>query len=50
VYYGQGKSIHEATEAELKKDLQERDLENPLAYRNNEMEFKLTEEDLKKHS
>ncbi|PNF32539.1 hypothetical protein B7P43_G02459 [Cryptotermes secundus] len=50
VYYGQGKAIHEATEEELKKDLQERESENPLAHRNNVMEFRLTEEDLKKHS
>jgi hypothetical protein len=35
---------------ELKNDLQERESENPLAHRNNEMEYKLTEEDLKKHS
>ncbi|PSN38445.1 hypothetical protein C0J52_24977 [Blattella germanica] len=48
IFYGQGKALTEATETELMNDLKERESENPLAYRNNEMEFKLTEDDLKK--
>jgi hypothetical protein len=48
-YYGRGKAIREATEEEIKNDLQERESENPLAHRNNKNDFKLTKADLKKH-
>ena len=49
IFYGQGKPINEATQEELMKDVAERKSENPMAYRNNEMEFMLNEDDLKKH-
>ncbi|KDR17319.1 delta(7)-sterol 5(6)-desaturase erg32-like [Zootermopsis nevadensis] len=49
IYYGRGKELREATEEEIKNDLQERESENPLAYNSNKNEFKLTKDDLKKH-
>jgi hypothetical protein len=42
--------LHEATEEEIKSDIHERESENPLAYRNKEMVYKLTDKDLKKKS
>lgn len=49
IYYGQGKSIAEATEGELNDDIAERESENPLAYDNNEHAFSLSKEDIKKN-
>lgn len=37
----------EVTTDELKADLEERKSENPLAYRNNKLEFKLTKAELR---
>nr|CAD7201735.1 unnamed protein product [Timema douglasi] len=48
IYYGKGKALNEVSENELMNDIKERKSENPLAYRNNNMEFELTEEDIKK--
>ena len=45
-FFGQGKSIKDATEEELKTDLTERVSENPLAYSGNKLHFELTEEDI----
>jgi len=42
--------LQEATEEELKSEIQERDSEKPLAYRNKEMVYKITDTDLKKKS
>lgn len=47
IFSGKGKALTEASDAELKADLEERLAENPKAYRGNELEFKLTETDLK---
>jgi lathosterol oxidase len=49
IYYGRGKAIRDATDEELKNDLHERESENPLAYKNNINDFKITKADLKKH-
>jgi len=50
IFYGRGKALQEATEEEIKSEIQERESENPLAYRNNEMVYKITDKDLKKKS
>jgi hypothetical protein len=42
--------LQEATEEEIKCEMQERESENPLAYRNKEMDYKITDMDLKKKS
>jgi len=42
--------LQEANEEEIKREIQERESENPLAYRNNEMIYKITETELKKKS
>ncbi|KAJ3666791.1 hypothetical protein Zmor_002222 [Zophobas morio] len=47
IFYGQGKRIDEVSAEELKADLEERESENPLAYRDNKMEFKLSDTELK---
>lgn len=46
-FYGQGKALAEATKEELAQDLQERHLENPKAYRDDKMEFAMSEEEVK---
>ena len=45
-FYGQGKSISEATEEELKQDITERVSENPLAYSGNKLHYELTEDEI----
>lgn len=50
IFYGRGKALQEATEEEIRSDIQERESENPLAYRNKEMVYKITDKDLKKKS
>lgn len=50
IFYGRGKALQEATEEEIRSDIQERESENPLAYRNKEMVYKITNKDLKKKS
>lgn len=47
IFYGTGKSVDKATSNELKADLEERELENPLAYRK-EMPYKLSDKELKR--
>ena len=47
IFYGRGKALQEASEEEIKIEIQERESENPLAYRNNEMVYKITDTDLK---
>jgi len=42
--------LHEATEEEIKSEIQERESENPLAYRKNDMAYKISDKDLKKKS
>ena len=45
-FYGQGISISEATEEELKQDITERVSENPLAYSGNKLHYELTEDEI----
>ncbi|XP_066262947.1 uncharacterized protein [Euwallacea similis] len=47
IYYGTGKSLESASEEELRTDIEERDLENPLAYRT-EMPYKFSQQEKKK--
>ena len=42
--------MQETTEEEIKSEIQGRESEIPLAYRNNERVFKITDTDLKKKS
>lgn len=46
VFYGKGKPLSEASPEELKEDMEERQSENPLAYRENELVYKLSESEL----
>ncbi|KAK3922518.1 putative Delta(7)-sterol 5(6)-desaturase [Frankliniella fusca] len=46
-FYGRGKALTDATQEELAQDLKERISENPRAYRNDNMEFALSEEEVK---
>ncbi|CAG9764268.1 unnamed protein product [Ceutorhynchus assimilis] len=46
IFYGTGKSIEAATTEELKTDVEERTLENPLAYREEMMPFKFSEKEV----
>jgi len=48
IYYGQGKKLSEATDAEKEADLKERRDENPLAYQGNKHQFEMSEEEMKK--
>ena len=48
IFYGFGKKLDEANTEEIEKDMAERNSENPLAYTNNKLHYKLTENDLKK--
>lgn len=50
IFYGRGKALQEATEEEIRSEIQERESENPSAYRNKEMVYKITDKDLKKKS
>ncbi|KAJ8866408.1 hypothetical protein PR048_032251 [Dryococelus australis] len=47
-FYGQGKSLKEASKEEIMNDLKERESENPLAYRSKTLDFKITDNELKK--
>lgn len=47
IFYGKGKGIDEVSSEELKADLAERESENPLAYRQNKSEYKLSKSELK---
>jgi len=47
IFYGKGKSLKEASETELAKDIAERKSENPLAHDNDKNTFELFENDLK---
>lgn len=46
IFYGKGKSISEATEEELQRDIRERVSENPLAYSGNKLHYELTKEEI----
>lgn len=46
-FFGKGKALSEATETELKADVEERLSENPIAYRENKLVYKLTDKELK---
>ncbi|KAG5867749.1 hypothetical protein JTB14_019211 [Gonioctena quinquepunctata] len=48
IFYGQGKSLKEVSDVEFRTDLEERKSENPLAYRNNKNQNKLTKSDIQK--
>ena len=48
MFCGRGKALQEATEEEIKSEIQERESENPSAYRNKEMVYKITDTDLRK--
>ena len=48
LYYGQGKSLSEATTEELMEEVAERQSENPRAFASNEHEFELSMADVKK--
>jgi len=50
IFYGRGKALQGTNEEEIKSEIQERESENPLVYRNNEMVYKITDTDLKKTS
>ncbi|KAJ1521425.1 hypothetical protein ONE63_003097 [Megalurothrips usitatus] len=45
-YYGVGKALDQASREEVAQDLQERSLENPKAYRNDNMEFAMSAEEV----
>ena len=45
-FYGKGKKITEATENEILADIEEREAENPLAYRGNKLIYSLSKADL----
>ncbi|XP_033225909.1 lathosterol oxidase-like [Belonocnema kinseyi] len=45
-FYGKGKKITEATENEILADIEEREAENPLAYRDNKLIYSLSKADL----
>lgn len=45
-FYGKGKSIKEASKEEIEVDVNERNCENPLAYRDNKLEFQLDKSDI----
>ncbi|XP_046614818.1 methylsterol monooxygenase 1-like [Neodiprion virginianus] len=45
-YYGKGKLISEATKNEIEADMEERDSENPLAYRDNKLIYKISKKEL----
>ncbi|XP_063227314.1 lathosterol oxidase-like [Bacillus rossius redtenbacheri] len=47
-FYGQGKSLKEASKEEIITDLKERESENPIAFRGNYDGFKISQEELKK--
>ncbi len=47
IFFGKGKALSDATDAEIKQDVNERVSENPLAYQGDKLHFELTEEDLK---
>lgn len=46
IFYGKGKSLNEVSPDELHADMEERLSENPLAYRENQLVYKLTRADL----
>ena len=48
IFYGKGKALNEASEAELARDIAERRSENPLAYDNDKNTNELTNDDLKR--
>lgn len=48
IYYGTGKAVEAASSRELAADIEERELENPLAYREVNMPFKFTQTEKKK--
>jgi hypothetical protein len=50
IFYGCGKALQGKNEEGIKSEIQERESENPLVYRNNEMVYKITDRDLKKTS
>ena len=45
-FYGKGKKISEATTKEILADIEEREAENPLAYRDNKLIYSLSKADL----
>lgn len=46
IFYGKGKTFDEVSAEELKADLEERNSENPLAYRGNKLEYELSTKDV----
>lgn len=48
LFYGQGKALSEVTPEEMAEELEERSNENPLAYHENVMLYKLDDEELEK--
>lgn len=46
IFHGKGKSFSEASDREIQADIQERESENPLAYKENVLEYKLTDADI----
>lgn len=47
IYFGKGKEFNEVSEDILKVDLEERESENPLAYRSDTNENRISEEEVK---
>ncbi|KAL3276408.1 hypothetical protein HHI36_011792 [Cryptolaemus montrouzieri] len=48
IFYGKGKSLKEVTEEEIEVDMDERNSENPLAYRNDKLEYQLDRSEIEK--
>lgn len=46
IFYGKGKALTEVSSKELAQDIAERNSENPLAYRDNRLIFKLSDKDV----
>lgn len=46
IFYGQGKALNEVSAEELQADMEERNSENPLAYRENQLVYKLNKTDV----
>ncbi|XP_057663211.1 uncharacterized protein LOC130898155 [Diorhabda carinulata] len=48
IFFGNGKAIQEVSEAELLEDIKERQSENPLAYKNNKLDYELSPAQIKR--
>ena len=46
IFYGHGKSLSDASNEELQKDVAERTSENPIAYQGNKLHFELSNQEI----